>query len=130
MADKLTGHLATVTFATSGFTAAFTELGGATYSRPSVPTTDLMTDEYDTFIPGDTVDPGESQYTYYWDTESLPPINGPAEIIIVTYPDLSTITRTGFLTGCEEGAAVSSTVMMGTATVKWTGPPNYSGMGS
>lgn len=125
MSSKITGHLATVSFAASGFTAAFTELGGAELSRPSLPTTDLATDDWDTFIPGDTVDPGESQYTFFYDTQAQPPIDGPAETIILTYPDGATITRTGFLTGSKEGDAITNEVMMANMSIKFSGEPLY-----
>jgi hypothetical protein len=129
MATKVSGHLSTVSFGSSGFTAAFTELGGASYSRPSLGTTDLLTDGGDTFIPGDTYDPGESQYTFYFNTSYLPPIDGAAETIILTYGGQGgdTISRSGFITGYEEGAAKTNEVMMANVTVKWSGNPSYSG---
>jgi hypothetical protein len=123
MASKISGHLSTISFGTSSFTAAFTELGGASMSRPSLPTTDLLTDDWDTFIPGDTVDPGESQYTFFFNTAALPPIDGAAETIIKTYPGGETVTRTGFITGYEEGSAITNEVMMANVTVKWSGEP-------
>lgn len=130
MSNKISGHLSTVSFGTSGFTAAFTELGGASYSRPSLGTTDLATDGGDTFIPGDTYDPGESQFTFYFNTADLPPIDGPRETIVITYPDTETITRSGFITGFEEGSAITNEVMMASVTIKWSGSPIYSGEAS
>lgn len=120
-----TGHLSTVTFPTSGFTAAFTELGGATLSRPSLKTSHLQTSNYDTFIPGDLADPGESSYTFYHDPDEQPPITGDAESIVVTFPTGATVTRSGFITSSEEGTAMTNELMMATITIKWSGTPSY-----
>lgn len=126
-----TGHTTTLTFGTSGFTAAATEIGGATHSRESLKDSDLATTGYDTFQPGDTVDGGESTMTFFFNPSVQPPITGALESIVKTYPVPSgmsngaTKTQNGFITSWEEPTAVSNELMMSTVTIKWSGNPVY-----
>lgn len=131
-----TGHKGTLTFGTSALSLAFRSIGGATRERPEIATSDLSTTDWESFIPGDLVNPGSTDVEYLVDVEdsdAVPDITDPSESIVVTYPITNssnntnaTLTRTGFFTSVTEPSLVTDELMMGTATIKWSGAPTWS----
>lgn len=77
---------ASITFGTSGFTAAFTGISHDGIERGSIPTTHLGTTVAHTYIPSDLFDPGELTMDLQFDPDDFPPIDQPAETITVTFP--------------------------------------------
>ena len=129
MAD--TGHGATITFGTSGFSANVTNITFDEMVRPVVPTSHLATSTYDTSIPGDLVDPGGFTATLQYDPDEQPPITGAAETITVTYPipagmsNGATIQVSGFVDSFTQPELVSNTLMEATYHIKFAGTPTF-----
>lgn len=131
-----TGHAGSLTFATSSLSLAFRSVGGATRERASIPTSDLSTSDWSTFIPGDLVDPGSTDVEFLVDVEdadAVPDITDPAESITLTYPitdatnnTAATLVRTGHFESVTEPSLVTDELMVGTATIKWSGAPVWS----
>lgn len=126
-----TGHTSSISFGTSGFTAAYTEIGGASHSRGSLGDSDLTTEDDKTFQPEDLADPGDSQVTFWYDPDEQPPINAAKESIVITFPTppagAAGATRTcdGFLTDSSTPTLTSDQLMQATATIKWSGTPVF-----
>lgn len=129
-----TGHGASMTFATSAYTAAIRQIGGATEERPEVDTSDLSTTGHRTKIPGDLADAGSFDIEILVDPEDDPPwpdITGAAETVTITYP----VTVTGQTAANESGSAFITSVsrptlatdelLVCTATVTWADGPTW-----
>lgn len=129
-----TGHGATITFATSAYSAAIRMIGGATEERPSIDTSDLSTTGHRTFIPGDLATPGSFDIEILVDPEDDPPwpdITDAAETVTITYP----VTVTGQTAANESGSAFITSVtrpslttdelLVATATVTWSDAPAW-----
>ena len=129
MAD--TGHGATIAFATSGFTAQYTSIGGSESSRESLETTHLGTTTGKTFVPGDLPDNGELECEFFYDPDEQPPFNSAAETITLTYPlpsggsTAATEAFTGFITNWSRPEKVTDQLMKSTFTVKVSGDITY-----
>jgi len=127
----LSGHTSSLTFATSGFTAAITEIGGATHSREDLKTSDLSTTNYHDYQPGDLVEGGESTFTFFYDPDEQPPIAGARENITRTFPipaggaTGATKQQQGYIKSWEEPTSVTDELMMCTCTIKWSGDPTW-----
>jgi len=125
MAD--TGNGTTVTFGTSSFTAAIDSVEWGGMERPAINTSHLGTTSYETFMPGDMVDPGEVTLNIQYDPDAQPPIAGAAETITIRYPTPSggsagaTHVGTGFVTKFTPGNAKNNELMMGSVTIKFSG---------
>jgi len=124
---------ATITFATSGFTAEVTAIGLASVNRGSVDTSHFGTaapaaGKYGnrTFIPGDLSDPGELTMEIHFNPDTTPPIDAVAEIITIQFSasdtDVTgaTFVGTGFATGWDMTGPLDDK-MTATLTVKWSG---------
>ena len=120
------GTGATVTFATSSFTANVTDIGISGLSRESIDTSHLGTTANRTFMPGSLVDAGELEMEIQFDPDNYPPIAAAAETITITFPLSSagtteaTWAATGFATGFTAGVTLEE-LMTGTLTVKFSG---------
>lgn len=125
MAD--TGNTATIAFATSGFTAAYTKIGGSELTRPKIKTSHLETASKETYIPGDLVDCGEWEVEFQYDPNEQPPYDGAAEAVTITYPvpagddNGATMAGTAFLTKFKTTDLVNNELQMATATLCWDG---------
>ncbi|WP_417745065.1 hypothetical protein [Rosistilla oblonga] len=81
-----TGNGSTVTFATSGFTARFEEIGEVKQTRGKIRDTDLETEDFHEYIPEDVAEPGEREFKIFWEGTNAPPsINSDPELVTVTH---------------------------------------------
>lgn len=132
MALTSTGHGATLTMATSGFTALFTTLGGFEQAREALDTSHLGTLDWRTKIPGDLVDPGAISGTFWYDVDSQPPITGAPEEITLTFPltdpvktNAAKVVGDAFVTNSGTPSLETDTLMAGEMEVTWAGEPTY-----
>lgn len=119
------GTGASVTFATSSFTANITSIGFSGMERASVDTSHLGTTTAMTFVAGDLYNAGELELEIQFDPDDFPPIKTAAETITVTFANLGGTTPadwefTGFCTGFSAGVPLEE-LMTGTITIKITG---------
>jgi hypothetical protein len=120
----LNGQGTTVAFATSKFAANKVRLSAPNPSRKAIPSSHLATTDWETFEPGDLVNPGEFRMDFEFDPGTTPPIDQAAEVITVTAKDGSTMVFTGFMT--NYGGEISmDDKMTGSATVKISGEIVY-----
>ena len=103
MAREGTG--ATITFATSAYTAEWLDIQLPDTARDPLETTHLGTTTAKTFQPAKLYDPGEVSVTVHHDPSLALLISSVAEVITVTYPletgesTAATAVFTGFVTG-------------------------------
>ena len=111
----------TVTFGTSGFSANVTNIDWSDINREAIQTSHLGTVDAHTHIPGKLYDSGSIELEIQFDPEDgLPPINGAAETITITFPDESVWSGTGFATGFTATVPLEE-LMTGTLTLKISG---------
>ena len=123
----------TLTFGTSGFTAELTSVSWSGISRVSLDTSHMGTAAPGsgkfgnmTFKPGDLSDPGELQVEFFFNPDTEPPIDQPAETITVTFPLVTGDTTaakwaaSGFITSYEMTGELEN-MMTGSMTVKFSG---------
>ena len=128
-----TPHGTTIAFGTSSFSANLKSytLGGQ--SRAMHDTSHLGTAapgaseiHNKTFLPSDLSDGGDLTMVIHFNPENLPPINGPKEVITITFPLASGDTTPtiyvfdGAVSGFEEDSPEDG-IMMATMTVKVSG---------
>lgn len=125
MADQGTGT--TIVFGTSGFTADIESISLSGIERESIPTSHLGTVDWQTFMPADLADPGESSLNFQFDPADADdiPINAAAETITITWPDGTTRECSGFIRSGPEVTAEFNQKMMASAVIKWTGTPTW-----
>ncbi|QDV56515.1 hypothetical protein [Rosistilla oblonga] len=81
-----TGNGSTVTFATSGFTARFEEIGEVKQTRGKIKDSDLASEDFHEYLPEDLAEPGEREFKIFWEGDNAPPsINSAAELVTVTH---------------------------------------------
>lgn len=126
--DNGTG--ASISFGTSSFNAEITGFSHSGIERASIDTTQLSTaaatgNDFGsmTFIPGDLSNPGELSLDIHWDPDTIPPIDGAAETITITFPKVpadataANFSVSGFVTGFDYTVPLEDK-MTGTVTVK------------
>jgi len=75
---------------------------------------------YKRFVPSTLIDPGTVSLDMLFDTSAMPPITGESEDIVITYPDGTTDSFTGFVT--DMGIRIPlDDLMTQTLTLKITG---------
>lgn len=116
---SMIGTKTTVAFS-SGFLAEIRDVTLPGQTRPSIKTSHNGTTDFDTFIPGDLVDPGELEVQMLFDPTKDPPIDQPAESITVTLRDGTTWVFTGFLTNYRPTAPFED-LATAQATIKVSG---------
>ena len=98
-----TGNSGTVTFADSDLTLAWTKIGEYQQTRNKLPTDDLSTTGFKTYIADDHEEPGEIELEAYFDpTVDLQEIGGAndPEEVTITYPkSASTVFAASTLVG-------------------------------
>lgn len=126
-----TGNRTTVAFS-SGFTARTTMVDPGEQSRASLADSDLLTEGYEKFIPGDLVDPGELQLEFFYDPDGpRPAVTGVEETITITYrppagkTNGATHVGKGFVTKWKPGSSKNNEQIQGGAVWKWSGAPAY-----
>ena len=124
MPDVGTGT--SITFGTSGFSAALISVDGPSSSREAVETSTMATTNSHTFMPADLVDRGEVSLTFEFDPDLEPPIDQAAETITITWPIPSGLSNgatwvfSGFMTDYNPGASIDER-MEASGTLKISG---------
>jgi hypothetical protein len=81
-----TGQGATITFAVGSFVADFRSIGETSQESPKVKDSNLTNAEYESYIPGDLIDGGETECELNFNRRAaLPALNTPG-LITITYP--------------------------------------------
>lgn len=124
------GTGATLTFASSVWTGNIISMNWTGIARESVPTSHLETVGGRTFIVGDLHDPGELEIEFQYEPDDRPPFDQAAEIITVTYPLAGGSTpanhnASGFMTNFDPGVLGVDELMIGSATIKFSGDVNF-----
>lgn len=122
-----TGHGSTIAFGTSGFTAAYRQIGGHTETREPLDTSHLGTTDYEESIPSDLADPGSVDLEWLYETtDGMPSITAPPETVIRTIPNSgggSDVTFVGnaYWTSLTSPTSLTSEIMMGSGTLQCSG---------
>lgn len=119
-----TGQGATIVFATSAFVGDYRSIGET--KHVSTPVEDkVLSSTHESFIPGDTINMGETEAEVVFDRRSaLPPLNIP-QLITITLPtgpgDLAPATYigSGFLTERSLPQFASNTLQTSKIKIKW-----------
>lgn len=115
-----------VAFATSGFAMNIDSIEPPNSSREAINTSHLGTTSSHTFTPSDLVDNGELNFNGHFDPDLVPPRNGAAEQITITWPlesgesTAATWVFSGFLTNYQPTGSNEEKATC-TATFKITG---------
>ncbi len=103
MSNPDTGHGATITFGTSGFTADFRVIGEHQEAGGKIDITHLGSGDTNQYLPQDTIDPGEIELELIFDSAAtLPPLHTP-ETITITLPTPDGLTTPATLIGTGFG---------------------------
>lgn len=115
-----TGFGTTITFA-GGFFAEIIDITPPGVSRESIDTTHTTTANGDmTFMPSDIRDNGELEVELNFDESAVPPVDQPAESVVINWASGASWAFTGFLTNYSPAAPIDDR-MTATATVKVSG---------
>lgn len=124
----------TLTFSTSGYSAEIIDTAWSGVSRNSIETSHMGTAAPGagqfgnrTYMPGHLVDPGEIRVTIHFNPDTLPPIHGEKEPVILSFDasggDTTGATwagEEGFITGFEMAAPLDDK-MTADVTIKLSG---------
>lgn len=128
MATALEGFGATITFQ-SGFYATITAVNHTGYKRAAHDTShNLITSGWRTFFLSNVKDAGSLEITFWYNPNSVPPIDQVAESITLTFA-IPSGGVTGATVVCSGGLTDHSStgpfdgLMVGTATLKFSGVP-------
>ena len=110
-----------ITFS-SGVLAEITNVDESGIERAVIRTSHAQSTEQD-YLPGNLPDYGQLDCEIAFDPSLKPPIDQPAEVVTITYPDGSTWARNGFMSGFRYTAPTGPDEdrMMATATIKFSG---------
>ena len=111
----------TMTFAT-GFFAEILDISPPAGARESIQTSHMLTTVAHTFTPAKLVDWGEVNIEFAFFPSEDPPIDDPAEGVVITFSNSSTATWAfdGFMTGYEPSVPLEER-SSGSATLKVSG---------
>jgi hypothetical protein len=139
-ATKKTGHKATLMYAAIGtstpavWSASLISIGSFEMTRQELECTGLDTVDYEEFLPGDTVNPGEIEVEYFFNvggtsaSSPMPPITGSvASILITIYNSVTdaSFAFNGFITSFTSPELVTNSIMKGKAKIKITGAVTF-----
>lgn len=122
-----TGHGATITFATTAFSAAFTQIGESEETIEDIEDYDLSTTGRMTTRPSDLSSPGEFTLPFYANSASAYPVVGTVETITITYKQQTgetapaTEVGSGYIKRVKKPQHSTGELMAGELTVKWDG---------
>ena len=122
-----TGHAATLTFGTQGWTGSIIKIGGHTDSRAIIPTTNLSTTGFHTSIPGDLNSLEAFTVTCYFAGIDLPDNTVVAESVTITDPTRATastpatVIGTGYVTRRKFHDRSTDEMMIAEFDVVWDG---------
>lgn len=115
------GHGTTITFGTSGFSAACTSISQSGVERGSLETTHLGTSTAKTYTPAELYDPGTIEVDFQFAGDDALLVGLEAELITIDWGgDGSTWATTGFVTG-QGPSATSGEIMTQSVTIKLAG---------
>lgn len=115
------GNGGSVTFGTSSWSAAITNIEWGGLEREAIETTHLGTTTAKSFMPSDLYDPGDLTLTVNYDPNVPPPYTGAAETITVTYPNGATYAGSGFIVSFTPGGMAVDELMEAEVKIKFTG---------
>jgi hypothetical protein len=120
-----TGQGATIVFASTAIVADFRSIGETSQESPKIKDTNLTNDEFDSHIPGDVTDPGETECEINFNRRAaLPPLNTP-QLITITYPlgpgdtAAATFVGTGFIRRRTLPQLATATLQTSKLTIVW-----------
>lgn len=127
MAD--TGLGATLTLATTGAVGAVRSMTLPEFTREKIDTTELATEDFMTYIPGDLDAPGEITAEIIFDAENDDIVaGGVPETMTITFPITNstnttnaTLTGTGFVTGWKMPDLAVNELQVATLTIAFDG---------
>lgn len=124
-----TGNGATIAFGTSGFTAAYIEIGGLNESRPVLNKSSLSTTGHEEYCPGDLLSIDGVNCRFFWDPTSQPPVTAAVETVTITLPNGTTLSGTAFISSRSGASLANNQLMTGEFTLQFDGVtgPAYSG---
>lgn len=136
-----TGNGATITFATSGFTASFIMLGGHEMEVPDINISHLGTTTSERFQPGDLVNRGEFEGEFFWNGTTTPPTVGQVSATVIS----ENVTVTGptapggssgpiwagkaYIKKLKTADYQNNEMQKGKITIKWDGQTTAAGAG-
>lgn len=119
-----TGQGATITFADHAFAGDVRMIGETKQTSPPVKDTPLSA-THESHIPGDTIDPGETELEVIFDRRSaLPPLNKPT-LITQTFPlgpgdaTAATYVGSGFITERSIPQMATATLQISKIKIRW-----------
>lgn len=122
-----TGQGATITFAVGSFVADFRSIGETSQESPKIKDSNLTNAEYESYIPGDLIDGGETECELNFNRRAaLPALNTPG-LITITYPlgpgdaTAATLIGTGFLRRRTLPQLATATLQTSKVTIVWDG---------
>ncbi len=122
-----TGQGATIVFATTAIVADFKSIGETSQESAPIPDTNLTNDEFESRIPGDLINPGETECELIFNRRAaLPALNVP-QLITITFPvgpgDAVAATQigSGFLKKRTIPQLITGTLQMSKVTIVWDG---------
>jgi hypothetical protein len=119
-----TGQGATITFASHAFAGDVRMIGETKHASSPVKDTPLSA-THESHIPGDTIDPGETELEVIFDRRSaLPPLNQPT-LITQTFPlgpgdaTAATYVGSGFITERSIPQMATATLQVSKIKIRW-----------
>lgn len=119
------GSGTTITFGTSGYSAALISIDGPGVSREAIDSTTMATTGGHDFIPADLYDGGEVELVFEWDGSASPPIDDAAETLTIDWGGTgNSMSFSAFCTNFKPGASIGER-MTASMTCKVTGVINW-----
>ena len=121
MSSAQDGHGTTITFGSSGFSAALIGVGGPAATRGAIKSSTMSTADAPEYIPEELYDGGEVKIVVEHDGSDTIPIASAAETITINWGGTgNSDSFSGFCTAYEASASIGER-MQGTMTIKVTG---------
>lgn len=122
-----TGHAATISFGTQGWSGRVLSIGGHTETREAIETTYLATSGHREYMVPDVTEPGEFTIVVQYEGTVGVPTFAAAETVTVTHPLASgestaaNIAGTAFVTSRGFPSLETDTLKTCECTIKWDG---------
>lgn len=124
-----TGNTGAISFASSGFTAAFTQIGAWKPKVGKLDESDLLTSGFKKFTPDDLADPGSVALKMFFDPRKALPTIGAVEVVTITFPahkgytgaTRAKVTGTAFLGEGGTPELKNGSLMEVDVTLEWDG---------
>ncbi len=124
-----TGNSGTISFGSSGFTGAWTQIGAWKPKIGKLDAGHLLTTGFKEFVPDDLADPGNIALKLWFDQKVALPTLGVPETVTVTFPaskglvgaTRAKITGTGFIGEAGTPDMKNGELMVCDVTLEWDG---------